>query len=196
MGRRRPELMTRAGCGVPSLRCYDLRQVRPSGSLVTPISFRRSAVADAATQAQAQAGARPPRALPLRASTSSVPPPAPCRLGRHAAGPSTYPRRPPALPGPAPLHVCLLLLRRRRRSRAAAPTGESRNSSLDRFGPRQIRSGRGWLPVSIPALGRAARSYCLGVVAVRLVQWLGSAVWWVPVLGAVSQGKLAALARC
>jgi hypothetical protein len=131
--------------------------------------------------------------LALPAPCLCVLPPRQSRRRRPAGSASA-----PALPGPAPLHVCLLLLRRRsrRRSRAAAPTGESRNSSLDRFGPRQIRSGRGWLPVSIPALGRAARSYCLGVVAVRLVQWLGSAVWWVPVLGAVSQGKLAALARC
>lgn len=129
--------------------------------------------------------------LALPAPCLCVLPPRQSRRRRPAGSASA-----PALPGPAPLHVCLLLLRRRRRSRAAAPTGESRNSSLDRLGPRQIRSGRGWLPVSIPALGRAARSYCLGVVAVRLVQWLGSAVWWVPVLGAVSQGKLAALARC
>lgn len=53
------------------------------------------------------------------------------------------------------------------------------------WGPRQIRSGLGWLPVSIPGLRRAARSYGLGgsCRSLRSVVGIGGLVGlrsWVP----------------
>lgn len=132
----------------PSRPCAASATTSPptSGSLVTPISFRRSAVADAATQASGaaqEAGARPPR---LAFACFHLVSHRRRRLGRRPPARSSWPSAPARLP------ACRRR-RRRRRSRAAAPTGESRNSSRDRLGPRQIRSGRGWLPVSTPGLG-------------------------------------------
>jgi len=154
---------------------------RPSHSVAAPL---RTQPRRLQAQRRRQELALP--ALPLRASTSSA---------TAAAGSGAG--RPPALPGPAPLHVCLPAAAAAAGDRGRPPQRVSHGTRLgiawglarsdpDAGGCRFLP--RGW--------GRAARSYCLGVVAVRLDQWLGSAVWWVPMLGAVNQGKLAALARC
>jgi hypothetical protein len=66
----------------------------------------------------------------------------------------TYPLPPRPCP-PARTPACQRI-RRRRRSRPAAATGESRNSSLDHLGPRQIRSGPRVAAGIDPGLGGAA----------------------------------------
>lgn len=141
------------------LRCQPATmKVRPSFAasllLVTPISFipsqsrSRSAVADAATQAQ-EAGrdlALPCLAFECFHSTSSVAAPAPA-----PAPPPTLGAR-PSWPS-APAHLPAPLGRwRRRRSRVAAPTGESRYLSLGRLGaspdPIRPRVAAGFYPGS------------------------------------------------